>query len=196
MQDDFKKAVHDIDRLLWYGLPEGTDLWQPVDAGYAACLKSLIAIEHRNWLDKENNAEKWFNNEKPYTAKERRISITQWTGKAWEKLSSCKYDSLRLHCWMKTGCLITADGSDDVSIKPEGLSDYQVPPPALINAMTENGESNMDTTPISTRSTEAEKVNQTPIIDGDELFASDEDNGQRNVFDFIDKLLLNRVEID
>ena len=28
----------------------------------------------------------------------------------------------------KTGCLITADGSEDAKITPEGLADYKVPP--------------------------------------------------------------------
>ena len=55
IQADFKKSVADANGLLWIGLPDGTDLWQPVDAGYAACLRALIAIEHRNWLDIENN---------------------------------------------------------------------------------------------------------------------------------------------
>ena len=77
IQDDFKESVSNINGLLWYGLPDGTDLWQPVDAGYAACLKSLIAIEHKKWLDIENNAEIWFENEDLYTAKERRILLTQ-----------------------------------------------------------------------------------------------------------------------
>ena len=98
MQDDFKESVSSINGLLWYGLSVDTDLWQPVNAGYAACLKSLIAIEHRKWLDIENNAEKWFGNEDPYTANERRILITHWTGKAWNVLSTSKYDKLRRKC--------------------------------------------------------------------------------------------------
>ena len=47
MQDDFKDAVVGANGLFWYGLPSATDLWQPVDAGYAASLKALIAIEHQ-----------------------------------------------------------------------------------------------------------------------------------------------------
>ena len=42
------------------------------------------------------------------------------------------YAEFRLHSWRKTGCLMTADGSEDDSIKPEGLKDYVVPPPALV----------------------------------------------------------------
>ena len=51
MQDDSKESVSSINGLLWYGLPDRTDLWQPVDPGYAACLNSLTANEHRKWLD-------------------------------------------------------------------------------------------------------------------------------------------------
>ena len=58
MQDDFKESVSSINGLLWYGLPDGNDLWQPAHAGYAACLYSLTAIEHRKWLDIENNAKR------------------------------------------------------------------------------------------------------------------------------------------
>ena len=32
----------------------------------------------------------------------------------------------------KTGCLITADGSEDKKIQPEGLSNYEVHPPIPI----------------------------------------------------------------
>ena len=81
MQDDFEESVSRINGLLngllWYGLPDGTGLWQPVDADYAAFLKSLIAIEHRKWLHFENNAKRWFGNEDPYNVKERRILIRQ-----------------------------------------------------------------------------------------------------------------------
>ena len=87
MQDDFKDAVASANGLLWYGLPSATDLWQPVDAGYAASLKALITIEHRKWLDIDNNSNRWFGNKQPYSAKERRILIPHWAGDAWEVYS-------------------------------------------------------------------------------------------------------------
>ena len=31
--------------------------------------------------------------------------------------------------WLKTGCLISTNGSNDDKIAPEGLQNYQVPPP-------------------------------------------------------------------
>ena len=62
-------------------------------------------------------------------AKQRRILIRQWVGQAYEKLRGPKYKNLRYRCFQRTGCLITADGSDDHLITPEGLSGYVVPPP-------------------------------------------------------------------
>ena len=53
--------------------------------------------------------------EEPFTASVRRILITHWAGEAWEKLISPKYEQLISCCWMKTGCLLTADGSEDQS---------------------------------------------------------------------------------
>ena len=132
--------------VVYYGLADATDLWQPVDAGYAQTLKQLIAIEHRDWLDADNNSDKWFNNdgnENPFTAKERRILITHWAGEAWKKLNESKYDQLCWRCWGATGALITADGSEDKKIKPEGLPNYEVPPPTLLDGNIEVAKSNM-----------------------------------------------------
>ena len=42
-----------------------------------------------------------------------------------------KYKDCRRRFFERTGCLITADGSDDHKIVPEGLPNYKVPPPAL-----------------------------------------------------------------
>ena len=50
-------------------------------------LKGLIGVEYRDWPDCENNGDQWFCNKEPYTAKEQRILITWWAGRAWEKLS-------------------------------------------------------------------------------------------------------------
>jgi len=50
------------------------------------------------------------------TASERRILISHWVGEAWNKLCAPEYDNLRRRCWEKTGCLMTADGSEDPSV--------------------------------------------------------------------------------
>ena len=64
------------------------------------------------------------------TVKSRRILFAHCVGEAFEKLKSdAKYDAFRYRRFEKTGCLITADGSEDEKIKLEALSDYIVPPP-------------------------------------------------------------------
>ena len=46
----------------------------------------LVGTAHSDRLDNDTNADSWFANKEPFTASERRISITQWVGQAWEKL--------------------------------------------------------------------------------------------------------------
>ena len=132
VSSEFKEAVAKLGGVVWYGLPGATDLWQPVDAGYAQILKVLIGQAQRKWLDDEENAEKWYGHESSFSAKERRILITHWVGEAYKKLAGSEYDNLRLRVWQKTGCLMMADGSEDGLIKREGLKSYIVPPPALL----------------------------------------------------------------
>ena len=79
-KEEFKEFINSLSRVVWFGLPNTTDLWHPVDTGYAQVLKVLAGIEHREWLDQENNADRWFCNTEPFTAKERRILISLWTG--------------------------------------------------------------------------------------------------------------------
>lgn len=103
--DQFKEAVSKLGGVVWYGLPGATDFWQPVDAGYAQLLKTLIGQAQRRWLDDDDNAEKWYGHDKSFTTKERRILLTHWAGEAYKKLISREYDNLRLRVWQKTGCL-------------------------------------------------------------------------------------------
>ena len=97
-------------------------------------MKALVGIEHREGFDQENNADRWFCNTEPFTAKEGPILISYWAGKAWEKLSQPKYDRLRKKCWTSKGCLITVDESDDNLIKAERLANFTVSPPRFLDA--------------------------------------------------------------
>ena len=130
--DEFKNEVSAVTGVVWYGLSSATDLWQPVDSGYGELLKVLMSQHHNRWLDDDDNAERWYGNERPYTAKERRILISHWAGEAYKKLCSTEYDAFRVKIWQKTGCLMTADGTDDDRVQPEGLADYKLPPPLLL----------------------------------------------------------------
>ena len=103
-----------------YMLPENhTDKIQPIDAGCGRIIKLKIGTAMETWLEKDNNLDKWHNG---LSAKERRILLTQWTGEAWSELNKNQTFFRRL--FEKTGCLLTADGSDDFKVSPQGLSDY------------------------------------------------------------------------
>lgn len=179
--EEFKKSVSDISGVIWYGLPDATDLWQPVDAGYAQVLKALISKEQQSWLDTESNSDRWFGNENPYSAKERRILITNWAGEAWKKLSDDeKYVDFRRRLWEKTGCLITADGTNDDLIKPEGLPDYVVPPPSIVDPIR--------SAPTTNESGEVIEESQEYVEVAEEDIELDErvenlDGGVENAFD-------------
>jgi len=48
--------------------------------------------------------------------------MTKWAGEAWKELS--KDMDLFIKLFQKTGCLITADGSNEHKIRPQGLYPY------------------------------------------------------------------------
>ena len=121
VHDNFKESISDCSCVVWYGLPNATGLWQPVDTGYTKILKTLMEQEYQKWLDDEEHADRWYGNEEPYSAKERRIFITHWAGVAYTKLCGNEFDDFRKNLSLKTGCLISADGSNDDKIAPEGL---------------------------------------------------------------------------
>ena len=68
-----------------------------------------------------------------FTASEKRILITKWEGDPYREFLSSKHDGLHYRLFQKTRCLITADGSDDKFIQPEGLPNYVVSPPSLLD---------------------------------------------------------------
>ena len=100
-----------------YLLPENhTTKVQPIDAGFRKQMKVKIGEAMEKWLEEDQNLDLWHNR---LSAKQRRILMTQWTGEAWRKLSSDKMFAKKL--FIKTGCLMTAYGSDDDMIKPQVL---------------------------------------------------------------------------
>ena len=101
VHDNFKESVSDCSCVVWYGLPHATGLWQPVDAGYAKMLKTLMDQEHQEWLDDEELADRWYGNEEPYSAKERRILIIHWAGEAYTKLCGNQFHDFVKTCLLK-----------------------------------------------------------------------------------------------
>ena len=118
----FQEEVRKSGGIVWYGVKNATDIWQPVDAGMGRILKTLVAQEQQDWLEYNNNIDLWMGNtEKKLNVKERRILLTHWVGNAYEKFKDSNYTNLRCRCFQHAGCLITADGSENNFITPEWL---------------------------------------------------------------------------
>ncbi|XP_014675269.1 PREDICTED: jerky protein homolog-like [Priapulus caudatus] len=116
----FHEACREEINAIVYLLPENqTDKVQPIDAGYGKLIKSKVGEAMEGWLEKEANLEEWHDK---LSAKRRRILMTQWTAQAWRELSTNK--GLCKKLFEKTGCLMTADGSNDDQIRPQGLESY------------------------------------------------------------------------
>ena len=100
--------------------PSSTDKVQPIDAGEGRQMKRLIGEQLDEYLEDDENLEAWCG--ESYSASKRRIMITEWVGTAWSRMS--KYRAYRQRLFEKTGLLMTADGSGDKLINPQGYKDY------------------------------------------------------------------------
>jgi transposase-like protein len=118
----FRSAAKKVDTLVWYLPPGCTDFLQAVDAGAGALIVRLYLLCQDKWLDIDANLELWETGK--LTASQRRILMTQWLGEAYDFFNSSKYDHARLRYFQKTGCAMTADGSEDDQITPEGTTKY------------------------------------------------------------------------
>ena len=110
-----------------------TEMLQPIDAGIGSVLKTVIGDVQDEWLDEPGNLDAWEGDplaELKLDAKTRRILITHWVAEAWDRLTTLpRYAETFRKCFMRTGALITADGSEDHEIQPMvGLrGGYKVP---------------------------------------------------------------------
>ena len=133
ISEPFKEKIRELNGIVWYGLANATNVWQPVDCGYGQLYKAQISIAQEEWLEDDDNVELWLGNgDKKLTASDRRVLISHWLGEAHRKIVNTVYDRVRYRSFEKTGCLITADGSEDSKIQPEGLGKYLVPPSSII----------------------------------------------------------------
>ena len=109
---------------------------------------------------------------------------------ALEKLTSPQYESFIRKCWQKTGCLMTADGSDDKLIQPEGLSDYLVPPPSILDPALQPAATN---TPSPATVIDDDQEEDVQMTFEDKLVERDDtadDDDCPNIFDIIDNLMI------
>ena len=115
----------------------------------AQTLKVLIEHHYHQWLVEGDNLDLWYGYEKSLNAMQRQILITHWVDSVWGTLCSPEYQNLRMRCSEKTGCLMTADGSENNKITPEGLKAYNIynipslPPPLNIPSVGAQPESNL-----------------------------------------------------
>lgn len=58
--DIFKETIAKLGGLVWFVPPNTTDITQPVDAGYAEILKTLVRREQDKWLEDSDNCDKWY----------------------------------------------------------------------------------------------------------------------------------------
>ena len=86
---------------------------------------------------------------------------------------------------MKPVCLITADGSEDHLINPEGLPEYQVPLQSLVEPVGSTAVSNLNEVPPRGIDVNESNKEINEIAENDEFFRPAEDDGERNLFDFI-----------
>lgn len=120
LNKEFHEACRKKANAVVYLLPENhTDKVQPIDAGCGKLLKTKIGEAMERWLEEDDNLELWHDK---ISAKQRRVLMTKWTAEAWKELTADKLFFMKL--FERTGCLITADGSDDDKIRPQALEPY------------------------------------------------------------------------
>ena len=84
------------------------------------------------------------------------------------------------------GCLITCDCSDDLSIKPEDINDYILPPPSIVDPTLEKPKGNYDD--IQPIELDSDPLDDGPneIIADNNYLVPDEDDDERNTGQMIE----------
>ncbi|KAK3234854.1 hypothetical protein CYMTET_54912 [Cymbomonas tetramitiformis] len=161
----FREQLKEMwDTLAWYFKPNCTDLLQPVDRHIAQYLKSLIAKELENWLEDDDNLAKWESGQ--FTASERRVLLTLWSGEAYEKL--CAMMDFLQKSFLGSGCLLTVDFSDVDKVAPQNMPGYGKQLRAELLKAQETGMAE-DTTSVS------EPAPPAPLLPGDEEHSDQSD---------------------
>ena len=118
---EFHMKCKKLASTLVYQLPPNEmDKCQPVDQAEGNIIKKLMGEELDHYLEEGENLERWHLH---LTAGERRILIIKWFVEAWHKLNT-NYLKYTEKLFYKTGLLVTADGSEDHRINPEGFENY------------------------------------------------------------------------
>ena len=95
-----------------------TDSTQAVDHTVGLTLKSNMDDLYTEWTAKNHDKMD------SLTASDRRVLITFWGGQAWEDM--CRVNPELFHvAALRTGCLMTLDGSGDDEIRIQGIDKYE-----------------------------------------------------------------------
>jgi hypothetical protein len=113
-------ARRDCNTLVWFYSANCTDVLQPVDAGYGRDVKREIGVRCAKWLEDDENLQQW--EDGSLSASERRVLMTLWAAEAVAAVNASP-ERLRRY-FEKTGSLMTADGSGDAAIQPQGTEGY------------------------------------------------------------------------
>ena len=117
---------------LLIGPANRTAKWQPFDAGVGKTLKDVMYADGLDaWLKQSKNMRLWLSKgkKKGFQAQDKRILTLRWLSAAMAKLHTEAYRKLHEHCWHATGCALTADGSLDGLVRPQGMPEYSMPAP-------------------------------------------------------------------
>ena len=116
--DELKRVLHEeCNTLLWLLPPGTTDELQPVDAGYGRLLEVEAGKELDEWFGKDDNLSQCKTN--ALSSGKRRILLRRFIGEAFARIGA--RPGYRFRLFEKTGLAMTAGGSLDDRITPEGV---------------------------------------------------------------------------
>lgn len=109
------------------GPPNLTGRWQPLDAAVLKCFKDKFAEELRAWRKRGRNARLFRSGR--WTAQMQRVAALKFASRAWRSVHDLDQEQMHWAAWNKTGRAMTADGSGDCNIRPQGHNSYAPPTP-------------------------------------------------------------------
>lgn len=143
-QPEFLAALHRFHCFRHLLVAGETEMLQPIDSGIGAIFKMIMGQVQDEWLDLPGNLDAWEGNADAILKMDtsyRRVLITRWAAEAWERMTTDPhYEDTFRKCFVRTGALLTIEGTDDAKVQPMVglLGGYKVPPvgtiPVLIAA--------------------------------------------------------------
>jgi hypothetical protein len=127
VKDDFVEAVKAKNGLMVFGPKGATHVWQPVDHHIGREYGRLMGIYYDEWMAEQFDSIVGGH----VSAGERRVLLTKWAGRAYRHLEQereeCEKAVLQdpsaepsrfFKAFLRTGCLVTRDGTQDEEIRP------------------------------------------------------------------------------